>query len=281
MAFNDSGDANAGLGREIAVICDAVNELVQKLSLSDPNNSETIRMFKLCAARLKSIQSLSYSLRRWELELHRAHYIFRQAARQLAIDYENASHGTSNFPKNVPYARMADYICDRFEDTVEHMLREADSGYARHNFTIRKQSVRTPSKGVLRSPITTPGRKDVAASHTFTKPNLVPAENQQVANFQNQTAGTSAPIATIISAPSNPVANAALAGPDIGSSTSLDDAENKTLKGNAERGGARPKRLAQDVTVRRQSGARAATMSVYWQEIQSLSDQQRSDKKRV
>lgn len=281
VTFNDSSDANAGLAREIAVICEAVNELVAKFSLSDPNNSETIRMFKLCAARLKSIQSLPYSLKRWELELHRAHYIFRQAARQLSIDYENASQDTANFPKNLPYTRIADYICDRFEDTVERMLREADSGYARHNFTIRKQSVRTPSRGVLRSPITTPVRKDVAVSHTFTQPDFAPVERQQAANLQNKTAVTSASVVAVISPPSNTVANAEPSKPGIGSKIKINDAENKTLKGNAERDGARQKRLTQDVTEQRQSGARAVTMSVYWQEIQNLSDQQRSEKKRV
>jgi hypothetical protein len=279
--LNNSNDANAGIPREIAVICDAVNELVIKLSGSDMDSSETIGMLKLCAARLKSILLSSYSLKRWELDLHRAHYIFRQAARQLSMDQEKSSQDAVDVPKSLPYGRMADYICDRFEDTVEHILRGADTGYARHNFTIRKQSVRTNSRGVLRALITSPARKNVVASPILDKQDLMPAEEQRDAHLRNQTASKSVMVSAVTSLSSKTAANTALPKPVINLKSHIGEGKNKPAKASEELDVARQKGSTQAVAVRRLSGTRAATMSVYWQEIQNLSDRQRSEKKRV
>nr|WP_217345236.1 hypothetical protein [Noviherbaspirillum sp. L7-7A]MBV0879478.1 hypothetical protein [Noviherbaspirillum sp. L7-7A] len=280
VTFNSSNDANAGIPREIAVICDAVNELLMKLGRSDTGSSETIGMLKLCAARLKSILSSSYSLKRWELELHRAHYIFRQAARQLSIDQEKGSQDTVDVPKNLPYDRMTAYIGDRFEDTVEHILRGVDTGYARHNFTIRKQSVRTNSRGVLRSLITSPARKNGMASDTFNKTHLVPAEEGRGANVQNQTGNKSAPVSAITSPPASTGASTALSKAAINLESKIDEGKNRPARAKEERGVARQEGSTQDATARRQPGARAAVMGVYWREFQDLSQQQRVEKKR-
>lgn len=281
VTFSNSNEANAGIPREIAVICDAVNELVIKLSGSDTDSSETIGMLKLCAARLKSILSSPYSLKRWELDLHRAHYIFRQAARQLSMDQEKSSQDPVDVPKSLPYGRMADYICDRFEDTVEHILQGADTGYARHNFTIRKQSVRTNSRGVLRALITSPARKNVVASPILDKQDLMPAEQQRDAHLQNQTASKSVMVSAVTSLSSNTAANTSLPKPAISLKSDIGKGKNKPTKVREAMDVARQKGFNQDVTARRLSGTRAATMSVYWQEIQNLSDRQRSEKKRV
>jgi hypothetical protein len=281
VTFNHANDANAGIPHEIAVICNAVNELVIKLGESDTDSSETIGMLKLCAARLKSMLSSSYSLKRWELELHRAHYIFRQAARQLATDQEKGGQDTVNVAKKLPYGRMADYIGDRFEDTVEHILQGVDTGYARHNFTIRKQSVRTNSRGVLRSLVTSPVRKNVVASNTFHKPDLIPAQGQRAAHLQNQTAGKSTPASAVTSPPASTAANTALPKSAINFENEIGESKNTRAEVKEELGVARQRRPTQDVNVRRSSDSRAATMTVYWQEIQSLSDQQRSGKKPV
>lgn len=254
VTFSNSNEANAGIPREIAVICDAVNELVIKLSGSDTEGSETIGMLKLCAARLKSILSSPYSLKRWELDLHRAHYVFRQAARQLSMDQEKNSQDPVDVPKSLPYRRMADYICDRFEDTVEHILQGADTGYARHNFTIRKQSVRTNSRGVLRALITSPARKNGAASPI---------------------------VSAVTSLSSNTAAKTPLPKPAISLKGDIGEGKNKPTKVRRGMDVARQTGFNQDLTARRLSGTRAATMSVYWQEIQNLSDRQRSEKKRV
>lgn len=281
VTFNSSNDANAGIPREVAVICDAVNELVMKLCGSHMDSSETIGMLKLCAARLKSILSSPYSLKRWELELHRAHYIFRQAARQLSMDQEKDSQDTVDVPKNLPYGRMADYIGDRFEDTVEHILRGVDTGYARHNFTIKKQSVRSNSRGALRSLITSPARKNVVASPPSNKPHLMPAEEQQGENLLNQTGNQSTPVSAITSTSPSTVAKTVHPEPAVNLKSEIGEGQNKLIEIKEEQGVARQGRPTQEVAVRRPSGARAATMSVYWQEFQNLSDQQRSEKKRV
>lgn len=278
---NEPSYTNVELAREIGVICDAVNELVRKLSNSNPDDGATIGMLKLCAARLKSILSLSYSPKRWELDLHRAHYIFRQAARQLSIAQEIANQDAASSPANWPYNRMADYVCDRFEDTMALILIKTDAGYARHNFTVKKKSGRIPSQGVLRSPVNSPTRKGMAVSQAIHNPGLTPVDKRPGANLPHQTAETSGPVAAVISLSSKIAANHKLDNPDTSPRAGKGDATNDATERATGLGTILQKRMTQEATARRYSGARAATMSVYWQEIQELSEQQRSDKRDV
>lgn len=277
-AFNEPSHTNAELAREIGVLCNAVNELVEKLNNPNADNVETIGMLKLCAARLKSILSLSYSLKRWELDLHRAHYIFRQAARQLSIAQEMADQNVASSPKILPYGRMADYICDRFEDTMALILMKTDPGYARHNFTVKKRSGRIPSQGILRSPVNSPVQKNVTFGHPISKPSLTPADRRPGATLLNQTMGTSGAVAAITSLSPVIVAGSKLANPTASSTSGMADPAIKATESSAGPSGNREKRSAQQAAVRRHSVVRAATMSVYWEEIQKLSEQQRSDK---
>lgn len=278
---NEPSYTNVELAREIGVICDAVNELVKKLSNSNTDDGATIGMLKLCAARLKGILSLPYSPKRWELDLHRAHYIFRQAARQLSITQEMADQDRPGSPASLPYDRMADYICDRFEDTIARVLIKTDSGYARHNFTVRKKSGRIHSQGVLRSPVNSPVRKGMADSQTIQKPGLTSVDKQLGANLSHRTTQPSGSVAAVISPRSKIVANSKLVNPDASANAGKGDATNEATPGTTGLGTIRQERLTQQVTTGRQSGARAATMSVHWQELQKLSEQQRSDKRNV
>jgi hypothetical protein len=281
--FSEPAYTNVELAREIGVIGNAVNDLAKKLNNSNVDHAATIGMLKLCAARLKSILLLSYSLKRWELDLHRAHYIFRQAARQLSIAQETAGQGTAMSPASLPYERMADYICDRFEDTMALILIKTDSGYARHNFTVKKKSGRIPSQGVLRSPVNSPVRKNMAVRQTIQQPSLRPVDKRPGGNLRYQTTETLGSVAfsAIHSAPSNISVDFKLANPDTSSKADKGGPKNDVTEGATGSGTIRQKRLTQQVVARRQSGARAATMGMYWQEIQKLSEQQRSDKSYV
>jgi len=276
--FSEPSYTNVELAREIGVICEAVNELVKKLSNSHLDHSATIGMLKLCAARLKSILSLSYSLKRWELDLHRAHYIFRQAARHLSIDQEMVNQGTPISPANLPYDRMADYICDRFDDTIARVLIKTDSGYARHNFTVRKKSGRIPSQRVLRSPVNSPVRREIAVSQPIHERSPTSVDKRPGTKLLDRTTETPGSMVAIISPPSQIVVSSKLANPNTRVNAGKGDVTNEATKGAPGSGTIGQKRLTQQVTIRRQSGARAATMSVQWQELQKLSEQQRSNK---
>jgi hypothetical protein len=273
---NEPSYTNVELAREIGVICNAVNELVKKLSNSNEGNATTTGMLKLCAARLKGILSLSYSPKKWELDLHRAHYIFRQAARQLSITQEMANQDTPGSPANLPYDRMADYIGDRFEDTIARILVKTDPGYARHNFTVKKKSGRIPSPGILRSPVNSPVRKGMAVSPTIRERGPTSVDKRPRANLLNRATGASGPVA-IISSPSKIVAKPKLDSPDTSPIAGRGDVAHETTESPRGPGATRQNRLTQQVPIRRQSGARAARMTVHWQELQKLSEQQRSD----
>lgn len=279
--FNESSDTTTELAREIKVICDAVNELVRKLSESDQYSAETIGMFKLCAARLKGILSSSCSLKRWELELHRAHYFFRQAARPLSTMQEMANQSKASSPGNWPYGRMADYIADRFEDTMGLILKKADPGYARHNFISRKQSGSIPSARVLRSPaINAPGLKTTPIGHKTTQPSLICSSEQQDTKIKRQTVTT--PISAAAVASPLSIDSVSVRQADSGAQSKAGKDEPANERANVH---AKPGSVVQNASTSkkapapRRANVRAATMSVQWQELQTLSQQQRSDKK--
>jgi hypothetical protein len=278
--FNESSDANTELAREIKVICEAVDELVHKLSESDQYGTEMLGMFKLCAARLKGILSSSYSLKRWEVELHRAHYFFRQAARPLSTMQEMANQSKPSSPGNRPYGRMADYIADRFEDTMGLVLKKADPGYARHNFISRKQSGPIPSARVLRSPVNTPVLKTTLVGYTAAQPSLTSSLKKPDAELKRQS--TTPPLSA--AAATSPLSiNAVSVGhADSGakSRAGKDEPVNKRADVDAKLGGVgQNASTSKNAPALRQASVRAATMSVQWQELQTLSQQQRSDKK--
>ncbi len=278
--FNESSDATAELAREIKVICDAVNELVRTLSESDQYSADMIGMFKLCAARLKGILSSSYSLKKWELELHRAHYFFRQAARPLSTMQEMVDQSKASSPGNRPYGRMADYIADRFEDTMGLVLKKADPGYARHNFISRKQSGPIPSARVLRSPVNTPVLKKALVDHKATQPSLTSSPKQPDTEIKRQTTAPPISVDAVTSPLSINAGSGGYAGPGARSKTGKDEPANKQAGIDAKPGGVRQNKVtSKNAPAPRQASVRAATMSVQWQELQALSQQQRSDKK--
>ncbi len=102
-----------------------------------------------------------------------------------------------------------------------------------------------------------------------------------VENLQNQTGNKSTPVSAVISTSPSTVAKTAHPKPAVNLKSEIGEGQNKLVEIKEEQGVARQRRPTQDVAGRRPSGARAATMSVYWQEFQNLSDQQRSEKKRV
>ncbi|HEX8883977.1 MAG TPA: hypothetical protein VF797_05770 [Noviherbaspirillum sp.] len=274
--FNESSDATTELAREIKVICEAVNELIHKLSESDQYSTEIIGMFKLCAARLKGVLSSSYSLKRWELELHRAHYFFRQAARPLSTMPEMANQSTPISPGSRPYGRMADYIADRFEDTMGLVLKKADPGYARHNFISRKQSGPIPSARVLRSPVSTPVQKTTLVGYKATQPSLTSSPKQQGKEIKRQTTTPPISLAAVTSPLSINAVSVGHAEPRVQSKTGKD----KPADMDAKPGSVRQNVVkSENAPAPRRTNVRAATMSVQWQELQALSQQQRSDKK--
>lgn len=288
--FNERSSANAELAREIEVICDAVSELIHKLSKSDQNSSETIEsdqnssemigMFKLCAARLNRILSLPYSLKRWELELHRAHHFFRQAARPLSTMQVIANQGNASSSGNLPYGRMANYIDVSFDDTMHLLLKKADPGYARHNFTGRKQSGPIPSARVLRSPVKTPVPGNTTVGNKSVQPRLMPSTTQT--DTDSKHGGTGRPLsrAAVISPSSTQVISSRRIDADVDTKAGKDDSRNKRANNDTRPDVIRQKASTrEDAPAPRHSVARAATMSVHWQELQTLSEQQRSDKK--
>ena len=279
--FNESSDATTELAREIKVICDAVNDLIRKLGESDQYSTEIIGMFKLCAARLKGILSSSYSLKRWELELHRAHYFFRQAARPLSTMPEMANQSKPVSPGNRPYGRMADYIADRFEDTMGLVLKKADPGYARHNFISRKQSGPIPSARVLQSSaIIAPGLKTTPIVHKTTQPSLISSSGQQDTKIKSQTVTTPISAAAVASPLSIDTASVKQAASGAQSKAGKNEPENERADVDAKPGiVVQNASTSEKAPAPRRANVRAATMSVQWQEIQTLSQQQRSDKK--
>lgn len=253
-APDDLHQTKAGLAHEVAVISQAVSALAEKVGTSHPDQSEAIGMLKLCAARLKSILSLSYSLKKWELELHRTHYIFRQAARRLPTAQPVDEQDKAVSPVSLPYGRMADYICDRFEDTIDRVFKESDSGYARHNFTVRKQSMPIASKGRLRPPITSLVVKHLAGSPLSAKPGLTSTETERAAHPTRQAVECT--------------------DADTGSNTAKGHSTSMQLGGNTGRDSVRERRLTRDARAQPQPGVRAVKMSVHWAEIQKMSEQQ-------
>lgn len=279
--FSESTDSGTELAREIKVICDAVNALIQKLSESDQDSAETVGMLKLCAARLSVILS-SYSMKKWELELHRAHFVFRQAARRLSMAQEMATQDKASSSGNLPYGRMADYIADRFEDTVANVLKKADSGYARHNFIIRKQSGRIPSQAVMRSPVNAPLPENATTGQRFAKPRLASPKMRQDTDIAHQTIRTPVSVAAVRPPLSNTVVVLKRDNLGIRSEDFANGPTNKQADVNTGPGSIRQKRLTREYApVPRKSSARAATMSVHWGELDTLSRRQQSDKKNV
>lgn len=278
--FDESSDATTEFAREIKVICEAVNELVHKLSESDQYSTEMIGMFKLCAARLKGILSSSYSLKRWEVELHRAHYFFRQAARPLSTMQEMANQSKPISPGNRPYGRMADYIADRFEDTMDLVLKKADRGYARHNFISRKQSGYLPPARVLRSPVSAPVSKTMLVGYKATQPSLISSPKQPDKETKRHI--TTPPISLAAATSPLPInaINVGHAEPGAQSKAGKDNPANKPADIDAKPGGVRQNVVnSRNAVAPRQTSVRAAKMSVQWQELQAVSQQQRSDKK--
>ena len=273
--FSESSDSGTELVREIKVICDAVNALIQKLSESDQDISETIGMFKLCAARLNFMLSLPCSTKKWELELHRAHFVFRQAARGLSMAQEMATHGKASSSRNLPYGRMADYIADRFEDTVANVLKKADSGYARHNFIIRKQSGRIPSQAVLRLPLNAPLSENATTGQRSTKPRLTLPKMRQDTDSAHQTTRTPVSVAAVRPPLSNTVVVLKRDNLGVRSEDFANTPTNKQPDVNTGPGSIRQKRLTREYApVPGKSIVRAATMSVHWDELDTLSRRQ-------